>query len=837
MTAILPIAPTPDLGGPSHEAGLGGLIALVEGVEQAFPLSEVVVRTAIVADCARTVVEQRFENPFSQPLEAVHLFPLPEDGAVVEVELKAGEMTVRAECREREAAEKAFAEARDAGHRAALLTAERADVHTLRVTRIPPGEEVRVRIVVVERLEKVDGRYRWRFPTVIPPRYLPGDPVSHRGDGVLPATDRVPDADRLQPPVRLNGGTSLDLEVEIQGPVRNLQCAQHAFRIDLDGAIRVAPAADTTLDRDFVLAFATAEADAMVSRAWTDGTHTLVAVEPPSVALPKALPRDAVFVVDISGSMSGVKMRAAKLALKSAVHGLAPGDRFRMIAFDDRVEAMSPDLLAYDEGTLARADAWIGALDARGGTEMLPAIAEALKGDDVVGRSRSVLFITDGQAWNEAELTAAVANRRKGARFFTFGIDTAVNGALLKRLARVGGGTCELCTPSDDIEEALASLEARFGNPVLENVRVDGLPAARFTGEAVFTGRPATLLIEGAPASLTVRGQGPDGEQVFTVEPKRLAFPIGALWGRERVAALEDRLVLKPFEEEALRPEIVRVALQYGIASRFTSFVAVDTSRVVEGELKTVIQPAEAPHAWDMMSGGAPPPAGAMPPPMAMPAPMPSQAPARYPNLGSAAGGRASGDAAIGNRKAAPRRMQDAKPAPGGVLGRIADALFGGAVDKESAPKGFAASEEASFDLGEGAAPPAPPPPPKMARELYAPSPEPDASAAPPSSDAAGDLARSQSADGSFGGDVARTAAALLALVLLGNTRRTGSRRRTVAKAAQWLQAHASDPLAALALKLLAEAESGAAVTPGDAWAPLFQAGTEGRALQQAAQA
>ncbi|MEZ4317675.1 MAG: VIT domain-containing protein [Myxococcota bacterium] len=848
MTLPSPIAPTPDLGGPSHQAGLGGLIALIEGVEQALPLAEVVVRTSIVADCARTVVEQRFANPFTQPLEATHLFPLPEDGAVVELELKAGEVTVRAECKEREQAESDFAAARDAGHQAALLTSERADVHTLQITRIPPGEEVRVRLVVVERLQKVDGRYRWRFPTVIAPRYLSGTPVHHEGPGVLPATDRVPDADRLQPPLRLSGGTKLDLEVEIQGPVRNLQCAQHAFRIDLDEAIRVAPSADTTLNRDFVLAFATAEADRLVSRAWTDGSYTLVCVEPPSVALPKALPRDAVFVVDISGSMSGVKMRAAKLALTSAVHGLSPGDRFRMIAFDDRVEPMSPGLLTYDEQTLARADAWIASLQSRGGTEMLPAIQAALEGEDVAGRSRSVLFITDGQAWNEAELTAAVSNRRKGARFFTFGIDTAVNGALLSRLARVGGGTCELVTPSDDIEEALANLEARFGNPVLENVRVDGMPGARIAGEAVFTGRPATLLVEGAPATLTVRGQGAEGPVELAVEPKKLAFPIGALWGRDRVAALEDRLILKPFEEEALRPEILRVALQFQIASRFTAFVAVDTSRVVAGELRRMVQPVEAPAGWDMAMGGG-----------GMPAAAP--APAGPPPFAKRASRNRAQTFAMPQASAPMAPPTGALPEPDmarssgggrGMLGRISDALFGAADrapekqesrsrrDEPGSPTAATVPEsrklrEAPREEAAVARPAPMPASPPLAQAWSA---EEDAeTGAPVPSDAAGELARSQSADGSFGGDVARTAAALLALVLLGNTRRTGPRRRTVVKAAAWLAQHASEPLAALALQLLADAEAGAAVAPGDAWSPLYGAGREGSLLQVTAQA
>ena len=61
---------------------------------------------------------------------------------------------------------------------------------------------------------------------------------------------------------------------------------------------------------------------------------------------------------------------------------------------------------------------------------------------------------------------------------------------------------------------------------------------------------------------------------------------------------LEDRLVLKPFEEEALRPEIIRTALFQGeetqegsgIASRYTAFVAVEETTTVGGERVTVVQ-------------------------------------------------------------------------------------------------------------------------------------------------------------------------------------------------------------------------------------------------------
>lgn len=108
-------------------------------------------------------------------------------------------------------------------------------------------------------------------------------------------------------------------------------------------------------------------------------------------------------------------------------------------------------------------------------------------------------------------------------------------------------------------------------------------------------------------------------------------------------------------------------------------------------------------------------------------------------------------------------------------------------------------------------------------------------------SDLAGELARTQAADGSYGEDVKRTAAALIALVLLGNTRRKGVRRRAVRKAAKWLGGNRDDPNAALALEVLETAEAGRGpeemiLLSGDEFQRLFAAGEEGKTLAQVVQ-
>ena len=788
-TATTALAPT--LPATASAEGLGGLLATVGTEQRPLPLQDVKVRASIAGSCCRVVIDQRYANPYEQPLEAVHIFPLPEDGAVIGAELRAGEVVVRAQCCERQEAERTFEQAREDGHRAALLTAERADVHTLRVTNLPPGEEVTVRIEVVEHLDSVDGQLRWRFPTTIPPRYLPGTPIGHEGPGVLPDTDQAPDASRLQPPLRLAGGTSLDLEVTVDGPVAELSCSLHAVRLSLGEAIRVAPAASATCDRDFALAITSGEPDAPVLQAWSDGTHTLALVQPPTGLASRPIPRDAVFVVDISGSMGGTKLGAAKRALTAALHGLETGDRFRLVAFDDRIERFAAGFTPVSDRALTKADRWIGELFARGGTHMAPALKEAFRDPTPAGRLRTVLFLTDGQAWNEDELVALVASHRDQARLFTLGIDTAVNGALLKRLARVGGGTCELATPDDDLDDVVASVEARFGSPVVHGLRVLGGTPARDGAVDLFDGRPAVLWLEGAPDTVVVEGSSVEGPVRLEATPHRSELPLGVLWARARIATLEDRIVLQPAERPSLEEKILELALVHGLASRFTAFVAVETSRTIDGERIELLQPTELPSQWSERFKGASVCAAAG---EALP-PLSAQA------LFS---------------RAAPRRQKKARSlGVSSLLGWTAKPAEEGVEDIVNAMEmGVAACEPAEF-RDEAVVP---------AGKAWRPA---------KPADPTGDLARRQQADGSWGGDVLRTAAALLALVLAGHTRKAGSRRRTVRKAARWLAAHTTSTEARLVLAVLEGAEQGQAPDADPAWSSLEQAGAEGTALRQ----
>ena len=479
---------------PISPLGPGALITR----GQPLPLQAVTVRTRICADGAISSITQHFANSFPQALEAIYLFPLPPDGAVTRFEMEVDGRTVRGRCREKQAAIKQYQRAVSQGRRAALLTEQCGDVFSLKVGNIPAGARVSVRLQVIERLERQDEALLWRFPTVIAPRYTPGAPISHQGPGVHPDTDRVPDASHRSPPLRLGSGALLDLEVSIDWLPSRLASSLHAVSMAItDGTMTISPSGPAELDRDVILRFSPPPSERLQLRAWTDGTSTAVEVLPPDDPGERAA-RDAVFAIDTSSSMTGEKLRASKRTLRLVLRGLEPGDRFNLVAFDSHLLRFSADLVDFTNATLEQADRWIQDLSAQGGTEMAPALQALLAGSRTPGRVRTALLITDAQVNNDDELVKLVTDRSADTLLTTVGIDTAVHGGLLKRLARAGGGTCTLLTPRDDIEAAIARVEARLGAPLAGELVVEGGEMARPVPFSLFAGCPRTVYLRGA---------------------------------------------------------------------------------------------------------------------------------------------------------------------------------------------------------------------------------------------------------------------------------------------------------------------------------------------------
>jgi Ca-activated chloride channel family protein len=605
------------------------------------PLRRTEVSAEISGQVAGTVVEQRYGNPFDAPIEAVYVFPLPAMAAVTDFVMEVGGRRIVGVVRPREEAERTYLEARARGQTASLLAQERPNVFTQSVANIEPQGEVKVRITYFERLPQADGWRAWVFPMVVGPRYIPGKPLGREarpraspigerrgGGGTSPPTDRVPDADRITPPVlppEQRSGHDIGLAVTLDAglAVADLEAPTHEVDIAEDGASRRVVrlrAADSIPNRDFVLRWKVAGDETQVgllAHRGAAGGFVSLLVEPPlDPADADVAPREITFLLDVSGSMTGLPLDLSKAIVRRTLERLRPDDRFNVFHFAAGSGQLWDLPRPGSRENLVAARDYVDLLNAGGGTEMLDGIRRALGARHEPGCVQMFVFLTDGFVGNDEEILKLVREERGDARFFAFGIGSSVNRYLIDGVAKHGGGAAHVVIPRDPehVRRAVESLFAAIDAPVLVDVAIDwsGLPVEDVYPRQVpdlFAGRSLAVVARySAPAEGWAYVEGRVGSRsvripVHVVLPEReeAHAALASLWARERIEDRSDAWLGADVATQAsLRQEITDLAVEFRLASRFTSFVAVDESRVVgDGRPLRILQPVELPEDVD----------------------------------------------------------------------------------------------------------------------------------------------------------------------------------------------------------------------------------------------
>jgi Ca-activated chloride channel family protein len=577
---------------------------------------------AITADvrslCAKVTVAQRYVNRESQPIEAVYVFPLDEGAAVCGFEAIIDGTLVVGEVKPRDEAFKLYDDAMEAGHGAYLLDEERPDVFQASVGNLPPGKEVLLKITYVSELG-VDGEaLRFVIPTTVSPRYAPH--VDQVGVG-------RPDVDTLNPPVawRVPYGLDLSVRLAMPGTITRVESPSHPISVETDGSSTTVSLSQqhAALDRDFVLSVSGAGLE--VPRAWIerddDGRHAIAVGFVPALN-EKTSPVEAIFVIDRSGSMQGSSIAEVRNALQLCLRSMTRGCRFNIIGFGSTFESLFPGSRPYDEASLAEASAHARSLDADlGGTEILPALEAALQGQLHGGLPRQVVILTDGQVSNTDAVIALVRSHRAHVRVFTFGIGSGASHHLVQGIARAAGGASEFIAPGERIEPKVLRLFGRLLRPALTEIRLDwgGLSVVEAPSEIppIFAG--ARVVLYGfvdslRPATLRLTANAPSGPLVFDVpiDPVNVTpgTIVSTLAARARIRELEegpDWLQARGSRQQRSRvssesQQIIDLAVRYGLASRETSFVAVERrDQTLTGDIQLRRVPIALTNGWGGM--------------------------------------------------------------------------------------------------------------------------------------------------------------------------------------------------------------------------------------------
>ena len=572
------------------------------------PLRHTRVSIEVSAFVARATVEQIFSNPFDAPVEAVYTFPLPDRAAVDDFELTVGDRTIRGEIKRREEARAVYQQARAAGHQAALLEQERPNVFTQSVANLEPGKEITVRLRTVETLRYERGIYRLTFPLVVGPRYVPGG-------------GRVADAARINPPVLPQGmrsGHDVSIEVSLDAgvPIANLTSPSHKIVSEARSVsrafVRLADG-DAIPNKDFLLRWSVSSEKPAVGllahRDGVDGFFTLLVQPKGEIDAVEAMPKEIVFVLDTSGSMSGIPIEASKRLVSKALRAMGPRDTFNLIRFAGDNEIYSKAPLPNDEASIGRALSWIEKQRGGGGTELLAAMRAAFLVPPDPNRLRVVVFLTDGYVGNEPEILGEIGKVVGEARIYTIGIGSSVNHYLLDRMADLGRGAYVFVRSDERADDALEAFRSWVTKPYVTDITIDwgALSVADFGSERLRdlgSGQTMTLVgryLEAGEGDVVVRGRlaGRSGEQRLHVklpEKEVRNEARGSRWARGRIEDLTNEA--PSGVSESARAEIIALALEYRLMSAFTSFVAVDDSKVVNpaGTSQTIQQAVPLPE-------------------------------------------------------------------------------------------------------------------------------------------------------------------------------------------------------------------------------------------------
>ncbi len=528
------------------------------------------VEITVAGGVAEFSIDQVFRNPNSFDLEATYVFPIPKGAVVSEFALWQDGKKLTSEVLDADKAREIYLDIvrklRDPG----LLEYVNQGAFRARIYPIPAKGEKRVQLKYSQVLDYDAGTFRLHYPL---------------------ATEKhspVPLAD-----------CSVTVSLEDPRSLASIWSPTHKVEVTRAGHKRATAsweAKDVLPDQDFVLYYSVKQDEVATSlltyRAPKEPGFFLALISPGLAETEAALPKDVVFVLDTSGSMSGTKIEQAQAALTQCLNSLGEQDRFNLVRFSGEAEALFGKLREVSQQTRKRALDFVAGLEAVGSTNLDEALGMASSSfDRQAGRPCFVLCLTDGMPTaGETDEDTIVANFNKvnkvsKARLFVFGVGYDVNTHLLDKLTSENGGRTTYVTENEEVEQAISSLWMKLARPAMTEVELT------FEGAEVFQVYPPEVgdlfwgdqvVVVGRyrqPGEATLVLTGKRGEEAYRHSAKvtftadaREEKSLPRLWAARRIGYLMDQLRLEGDDTE-LRDEIIKLAERYGIVTPYTSML------------------------------------------------------------------------------------------------------------------------------------------------------------------------------------------------------------------------------------------------------------------------
>ncbi len=574
------------------------------------PLKSTKVDVSIVGVIADVTIRQQYMNTGTTAIESKYIFPASTKAAVYQLKMIIGSRILTAVIEEKEKAQQDYQNAVNNGQTATLLEQNRPNVLQMKVGNIMPGDTINIVLKYTELITPVNGIYEFVYPTVVGPRYFsqthsdPKDstwveiPYTHQGQAPKSTFNMAVTVDGGMPVSAINCPSHDSLEIKYLS--QNLAECTLPKNDSLSG------------NRDFVLDYVLAGEKNKTGMLLYEGKEEnffLSMIQPPKSPAPEDINlREYIFILDVSGSMSGFPVETSKKLTAAIIQNLKPQEKFNILCFSGGSNFLFDESKVASAQNVETALDFISKLEGSGGTELLPALQKAISYPADNQFSRIMMIATDGYVTVEKEAFDLVRNNLNKANFFAFGIGKAVNRYLIEGLAHAGMGEpfivlneTEAKAKADLFKNYVASpvltkIKASFSDITVSDIEPLSIPD-------VFAERP--ILIFGKwekPLQGSMTLEGTAGSNVpfsktlnfSDYPPSEKNKALSYLWARQRLQLLSDYGSL---DTTGIKSKIVELGLKYNLLTEYTSFVAIDSVIRNEGGVPTrVVVPNPMPQ-------------------------------------------------------------------------------------------------------------------------------------------------------------------------------------------------------------------------------------------------
>ncbi|EPQ04400.1 Inter-alpha-trypsin inhibitor heavy chain H5-like protein [Myotis brandtii] len=440
-------------------------------------------RSTVVSRYAHTLVTSVLFNPHAEAHEAIFDLDLPRLAFISNFTMTINNKVYIAEIKEKHQAKKIYEEAHQQGKTAAHVGIRDRESEKFRIsTSLAAGTEVTFSLAYEELLQRHQGQYQ----LVVSLR--PGQLVTRLSIEVT-VSERTGIGYVHVPPLRTSRlRTKTHTSEAGPPPSTRIEKGETCVRVTFCPTLKDQAAFSSSgIMADFVVQYDVVMEDIIGDVQVYDGYFI-------HYFAPRGLPpveKNVVFVIDVSGSMFGTKMKQTKKAMNVILGDLRANDYFNIISFSDTVSVWKAggSIQATIQNVHSAKD-YLGHMEADGWTDINTALLAAAsvlnhsnqepgRGSSV-GRIPLIIFLTDGEPTAGVTTPNVILSNVRQAldnrvALFSLAFGDDADFPLLRRLSLENRGAARRIYEDTDAALQLQGLYEEISMPLLADVRLDYL--------------------------------------------------------------------------------------------------------------------------------------------------------------------------------------------------------------------------------------------------------------------------------------------------------------------------------------------------------------------------